>query len=84
MVTASSAAASDQKAPTDTKQQEKDVQSFVLKNTKVVKIFNISHRVNEKHPNLGPFYVVRGMDDRGQKTEIWVKDMKIFNMVNSK
>ncbi|MBV7504123.1 hypothetical protein KW850_02445 [Bacillus sp. sid0103] len=84
VVTASSAAVADKKAPTDTKQLEKDVQQFVLKNTKVVKIFNISHRVNEKHPNLGMFFVVRGMDDRGQKTEIWIKDMKIFDMVNSK
>jgi hypothetical protein len=84
VVTASSAGAADKKAPTDMKQQEEDVQKFVLKNTKVVKIFNISKRINEKHPNLGPFFVVRGIDERGQKTELWIQDMKIFDMVNSK
>lgn len=86
VVTASSAGVTDKnkKTPTDMKQQEADVQKFVLKYTKVVKIFNISKRINEKHPNLGPFFVVRGIDERGQKTELWIKDMKIFDMVDSK
>jgi hypothetical protein len=84
VVTASSSVATDKKAPTDMKKQEEEVQKFVLKNTKVVKIFNISKRINEKHPNLGPFFVVRGIDERGQKTELWIQDMKIFDMVNSK
>jgi hypothetical protein len=84
VVTASSAGATDKKAPTDMKKQEEEVQKFVLKNTKVVKIFNISKRIDEKQPNLGPFFVVRGIDERGQKTELWIKEMKIFNMVNSK
>jgi hypothetical protein len=84
VVTASTAGATDKKAPTDMKKQEEEVQKFVLKNTKVVKIFNISKRINEKHPNLGPFFVVRGIDERGQKTELWIQDMKIFDMVNSK
>ncbi|WP_186328705.1 hypothetical protein [Bacillus sp. X1(2014)] len=56
----------------------------MLKSTKIVKVFNISKRINEEQPNLGPFFVVRGIDDRGQKTELWIKDMKIFEMVNTK
>lgn len=70
-------------AAANPQEQEKEIQEFVLKNTKVVKIFNVSKRINEKHPNLGPFFVVRGIDERGQKAELWIKDMKIFEMVNS-
>ncbi|MEH7076643.1 hypothetical protein [Neobacillus drentensis] len=64
--------------------QEKEIHDFVLKNTKIVQVSNISRRVHEKHPDLGPFYVVRGIDVRGQKSEVWIKDMKIFEMSNTK
>nr|WP_263324731.1 hypothetical protein [Neobacillus sp. Marseille-Q6967] len=67
----------------DPQEQEKAVQEFVLDNTKIVKIFNVSKRINEKHPNLGPFFVIRGIDERGQKSEIWIQDMKIFEMASS-
>jgi uncharacterized protein YpmB len=73
-------------AEKDTKKSEKpdqEVQDFVLQNTKIVKIFNINKRINEKYPDLGPFQVVRGIDQRGQKSEIWIKDMKIYEMINS-
>jgi hypothetical protein len=63
---------------------EKEVHDFVLENTKIVQVSNISRRVHEKHPDLGPFYVVRGIDVRGQKSEVWIKDMKIFEMINTK
>jgi hypothetical protein len=65
------------------KQVEKEINDLVLKNTKMVKIFNISKRMNEKNPELGPFHVVRGIDARGQKSEIWIKDMKIHEIINS-
>jgi uncharacterized protein YpmB len=78
-----SAEADAKNTPSDPKEQEKEVQDFVLKNTKIVKIYNISKRINEKHPTLGPFFVVRGIDERGQKSELWIKDMKIFEMVSS-
>lgn len=64
----------------DPKTEEKKVQDFVMKNTKIVKIFNISQRVNPKTPDLGPFFVIRGIDERGQKSEVWVKDLKIHEM----
>ena len=64
--------------------QEKVIHDFVVNNTKIVQVSNISRRVHEKHPDLGPFYVVRGIDVRGQKSEVWIKDMKIFEMVNTK
>ena len=70
----------------DTKKSEKpdqEVQDFVLQNTKIVKIFNINKRINEKYPDLGPFQVVRGIDERGQKSEVWIKDMKIYEMISS-
>lgn len=70
-------------AAADPANEEKAVQEFVLENTKIVKIYNISKRVNEKYPGLGPFFVIRGIDERGQKCELWVKDMKIYDMVNS-
>ena len=63
--------------------QMQDLQDFVLENTKMVKIFNISQRIHQKHPDLGPFQVVRGIDERGQKSEIWIKDMKIYEMISS-
>ncbi len=72
------------KTKTTQANQEKEVHDFVLENTKMVQVLNISRRVHEKHPDLGPFYVVRGIDVRGQKSEIWIKDMKIFEMVNTK
>ncbi|WML58585.1 hypothetical protein [Neobacillus sp. PS2-9] len=65
------------------KNEEKEISDFVLQNTKLVKIFNISRRVHEQHPDLGPFFFVRGIDARGQKSEIWIKDMKVFEMVNT-
>ena len=70
----------------DTKNSEtanQDIQDFVLENTKMVKIFNISQRIHQKHPDLGPFQVVRGIDERGQKSEVWIKDMKIYEMISS-
>ena len=75
-----------QVAQKDTKNSETanaDIQDFVLENTKMVKIFNISQRIHQKHPDLGPFQVVRGIDERGQKSEIWIKDMKIYEMISS-
>jgi hypothetical protein len=63
---------------------EKEVHDFVLENTKIVQVLNISRRVHEKHPDLGPFDVVRGIDVRGQKSEVWIKDQKIFEMKNTK
>ena len=70
----------------DTKSSETvntDIQDFVLENTKMVKIFNISQRIHQKQPDLGPFQVVRGIDERGQKSEVWIKDMKIYEMISS-
>ncbi|MEH7238183.1 hypothetical protein [Bacillus sp. JJ1562] len=70
----------------DTKDSEtanQDIQDFVLENTKMVKIFNISQRIHQKQPDLGPFHVARGIDERGQKTEVWIKDNKIYEMINS-
>lgn len=60
---------------------DKEITDFVLANTRIVQISNISRRTNEKYPNLGPFFVVRGMDLRGEASEVWIKDMKIFEMV---
>ena len=60
-----------------------DIQDFVLENTKIVKILSINQRINQKTPDLGPFQVVRGIDERGQKSEIWIKDMKIYEIINS-
>ena len=71
----------------DTKSSETanaDIQDFVLENTKMVKIFNISQRIHQKQPDLGPFQVVRGIDERGQKSEVWIKDMKIYEMISSR
>ncbi len=62
---------------------EKEVNEFVLKNTKIVKIFGMSQRVNPDNPELGPFYIVRGIDERGQKSEVWVKDLKIHDITNA-
>ncbi len=77
------AATTNQQAAAKPENEEKAVSDFILKNTKVVNIMSIGRRINEKHPDLGPFFVVRGMDERGQKSEIWIKDMKIFEMVNA-
>ncbi|WP_312469702.1 hypothetical protein [Neobacillus sp.] len=60
---------------------DKEVTDFVLNNTRMVQISSISKRTNEKHPDLGPFFVVRGIDLRGEVSEVWIKDMKIFEMV---
>lgn len=65
------------------KTEEQEVHDFVLENTKIVKIFNMSKRVDEKRPDLGPFFVVRGIDERGQKSEAWIKDLKVYEIVKS-
>lgn len=70
-------------AAADSKNDEEEVHDFVLKNTKLVQISNISTRVKEQHPDLGPFFVIRGMDERGQKSELWIKDMQIYEMIDS-
>ncbi|MDQ1144160.1 preprotein translocase subunit SecF [Bacillus sp. SORGH_AS 510] len=59
---------------------EKEVVDFVLTNTKIVQISSISKRSKEQHPDLGPFFVVRGIDLRGEVSEVWIKDLKIFEM----
>jgi hypothetical protein len=59
---------------------QKEVNDFVIKNTKIVKVFSINRRVNPKTPDLGPLFVVRGIDERGQQSEVWVKDNKIYEM----
>jgi hypothetical protein len=74
---------SEDSATTEPKNEEKEVHDFVLKNTKIVQISNISRRVKEQYPDLGPFFVIRGMDERGEKSEIWIKDMKIFEMITT-
>jgi hypothetical protein len=82
--TASDSKATDSAADKESEEPEstdKEVTDFVLENTKIVKISNISKRTHELHPDLGPFFVVRGIDLRGQTSEIWIKDMKIFEMV---
>jgi uncharacterized protein YpmB len=70
----------DKKNSETTKQ---DIQDFVLENTKMAKVFNINQKIHQKYPDLGPFQVVRGIDERGQKTEVWIKDNKIYEMINS-
>lgn len=71
------------KVSADPAKQQKQVNDFVLKNTKVVKIFTINKRIDPQHPELGPFFVIGGIDQRGQKSEIWMKDLKIYKMIES-
>ncbi|MFZ7942053.1 hypothetical protein [Neobacillus sp. 19] len=70
----------DKKAPDTQTVGEKEVTDFVLKNTRIVQISSISKRSKEEFPDLGPFFVIRGIDLRGETSEVWVKDMKIFEM----
>jgi hypothetical protein len=72
------------KLSTDPAKQQKQVNDFILKNTKVVKVFNISKRIDQQHPDLGPFFVIQGIDQRGQKSEVWMKDLKIYKMLEPK
>jgi hypothetical protein len=76
--------ANDKKTSAESNNQEKLVHDLVLADTKIVQVTNINRRSHELYPDLGPFFVVRGIDVRGQKSEIWIKDMKIFEMVTQK
>ncbi|MDQ1144168.1 hypothetical protein QE429_000995 [Bacillus sp. SORGH_AS 510] len=51
---------------------------LVLKNTKLVKVFSINQQISENDKELGPFYLVRGVDEKGRKTEVWVNKGKIY------
>lgn len=79
------AATESTKKITETKKvnPQKEVHDFVIKNTKMIKVFSINQRVNPKTPDLGPLYLVRGIDGKGQKSEVWVKDNKIYEMSNA-
>ncbi|RHW42767.1 hypothetical protein D1B31_04080 [Neobacillus notoginsengisoli] len=76
--------APDKKAPDTQTVGEKEVIDFVLENTRIVQISSISKRSKEEFPDLGPFFVIRGMDLRGEVSEVWIKDMKIFEMETQK
>ncbi|WML58897.1 hypothetical protein [Neobacillus sp. PS2-9] len=64
-----------QKAP---KSEAELASELVLKNTKLVKVFSINQQISENDKDLGPFYLVRGVDDKGRKTEVWVNKGKIY------
>ncbi|MFJ5714127.1 hypothetical protein [Neobacillus sp. NPDC093127] len=53
---------------------------LVLKDTKVVKIFSINQKLHDNYKDLGPFYFIRGVDEKGRKTEVWVNNGKIFEI----
>lgn len=53
---------------------------LVLANTKVVKIFSINQRMHDNYKDLGPFFFIRGVDDKGRKTEVWVNKEKIYEI----
>ena len=60
--------------------EESTVSKFVLENTKIVKVINISKREDKNSPEQGPFFIVRGIDSKGQKSEVWIRDMKIHEI----
>jgi FtsZ-interacting cell division protein ZipA len=72
------------KSKEELEDEAKAVNDLVLANTKIVQISNIAKRSHELYPDAGPFYVVRGMDMRGQVSEIWIKDMQIYEMITAK
>ncbi|OLS40005.1 hypothetical protein [Bacillus sp. MRMR6] len=76
--------AEEPKSKEELEDEAKAVNDLVLANTKIVQISNIAKRSHELYPDAGPFYVVRGMDMRGQVSEIWIKDMQIYEMVTAK
>ena len=76
--------AQDQKTGTADPNDEKAVQELIMKDTNIVQISNISRRTNPTFPDMGPFFVIRGMDYRGQVHEIWIKDLKIYQMTPQK
>jgi predicted small secreted protein len=63
---------------------EQILHDFVLKNTKIVHILSISKKINEQQPDLGPFDVISGIDERGLENEVWIKDMKIHEITSLK
>jgi uncharacterized protein YpmB len=52
----------------------------VLATTKVVKIFSINQRMHDNYKDLGPFYFIRGVDEKGRKTEVWINKGKIYEI----
>jgi protein involved in sex pheromone biosynthesis len=67
-------------APVETKSEAELASELVLKNTKLVKIFSINQRMHESYKELGPFYFIRGVDEKGRKTEVWVNKDKIYEI----
>jgi hypothetical protein len=53
---------------------------LVLQNTKLVKVFSINQRMHDGYQELGPFYFIRGVDEKGRKTEVWVNKGKIYEI----
>jgi hypothetical protein len=71
-----------EKKDKETKNPEQILQDFVLKNTKILHVTSISKKINEQKPDLGPFDVISGLDESGQENEIWIKDMKIHEIIS--
>ena len=69
-----------EKKETQPKDPEQELHDFVLEHTKIVHILTISKNINEQQPDLGPFDVITGIDQKGVETEVWIKDKKIYEI----
>ncbi|MBB6176070.1 uncharacterized protein YpmB [Anoxybacillus tengchongensis] len=71
-----------EKHNTQSKKQSavEEVTALVLDHTKIVKIINIRKNVNPNYQELGPFFVVTGIDKKGRKSEVWINNGKIYDV----
>ncbi|MHC0037554.1 hypothetical protein [Pseudoneobacillus sp. C159] len=71
---------SDSTDTTTTPSQADLASKLVLENTRLTEVFSINQRIHDDYKDLGPFWVVRGIDAKGRTTEVWVNNGKIYDI----
>jgi hypothetical protein len=66
------------------KEKREDLETFLKENTSIVKVIQVRQQIDNKNPSQGPFEVIEGINNRGEKFELWIKEMKIHSMVKLK
>jgi ABC-type enterochelin transport system substrate-binding protein len=70
----------DAKESTGEVSQADAASKLALETTKLVEVFSINQRLHDDYKELGPCWVVRGIDSKGRSSEVWVLDGKIYDI----
>jgi ABC-type enterochelin transport system substrate-binding protein len=70
----------DAKESTGEVSQADEASKLALEKTKLVEVFSINQRLHDDYKELGPCWVVRGIDAKGRTSEVWILDGKIYDI----